>query len=77
MAMDKKKLERLAKLVHTVTGLCKEPNMNLKNSPPFILYVLPQIYQHLRAINARYEANPHVLNEMDYMHIFIENLTAR
>lgn len=77
MAMDKKKLERLAKLVNAVTGFCKEPNMNLKNSPPFILYVLPQIYQHLRTINTRYEATPQVLNDMEYMHVFVENLMTK
>lgn len=77
MAMDKKKLERLAKQVNTVTGLCKDPNMNLKNSPPFILYVLPQIYQQLRTINGRYEATPDFLDDMEYMNIFTENLASR
>ena len=35
--------------------LCQSPKLNLKNSPPFILDILPDTYQHLRLIYSKYE----------------------
>ena len=49
--------------------LCQSPKLNLKNSPPFILDILPDTYQHLRLIYSKYEQvqlsrliHPRVLN---------------
>ena len=42
-----------------VVKLCQSPKLNLKNSPPFILDILPDTYQHLRLIYSKYEqVNP-------------------
>ena len=38
-----------------VVKLCQSPKLNLKNSPPFILDILPDTYQHLRLIYSKYE----------------------
>lgn len=48
--------------------------MNLKNSPPFILDILPDTYQHLRLIYTKYEDKILVLNNNEYFRLFIENL---
>ena len=48
--------------------------MNLKNSPPFILDILPDTYQHLRLIFTKYEDRIHILNDNEYYRRFIENL---
>lgn len=36
-----------------VVKLCQQPRVNLKNSPPFILDLLPDTYQHLRLIYSK------------------------
>ena len=48
--------------------------MQLKNSPPFILDILPETYQHLKLIYSKYEDTMSILNENEYFRIFIENL---
>ena len=57
--------------------LCQHPKMNLRNSPPFILDILPDTYQHLRHIYTNYEDKLMVLNGNDYFKIFIENLQKK
>lgn len=51
--------------------------MQLKNSPPYILDILPDTYQHLRLIYTKHEDNVHVLNDNEYFRIFIENLIRK
>lgn len=54
--------------------LCQHQKMQLKNSPPFILDILPETYQHLKLIYSKYEDTMSILNENEYFRIFIENL---
>lgn len=51
--------------------------MNLKNSPPFILDILPDTYQHLRTIYSKHEEKLTVLEENEYFRIFLENLNRK
>lgn len=51
--------------------------MNLKNSPPFILDILPDMYQHLRSIYINHEDRLNVLDENEYFRIFLENLNRK
>ena len=51
--------------------------MNLKNSPPFILDILPDTYQHLRIIYSKYESDMTSLNSNEYFKIFMENLQKK
>ena len=76
-SIDKKTIEKAWKLMDKVVNLCANRRMNLKNSPPFILDILPDTYQHLRAIFKKYEDNVSFLNENEYFRIFIENLMAK
>lgn len=51
--------------------------MNLKNSPPFILDILPDTYQHLRTIYGKHEDKISQLDDNEYFRIFIENLNRK
>lgn len=50
LMIDRRALEKTWKLMDKVVKLCQQSKMNLKNSPPFILDILPDTYQHLRLI---------------------------
>ena len=53
--INRKTIEKTWKLMDKVVKLCQSPKLNLKNSPPFILDILPDTYQHLRLIYSKYE----------------------
>lgn len=77
LVIDKKTIEKTWKLMDKVVKLCQHPKMQLKNSPPFILDILPDTYQHLRVIYSKYEDNMSILNENEYFRIFIDNLSNK
>ena len=72
--IDKKTIEKAWKLMDKVVNCCANRKMNLKNSPPFILDILPDTYQHLRIIFKKYEDNIAFLNDNEYFKIFMDNL---
>ena len=73
-AIDRKTIERAWKLMDKIVDLCANRKMNLKDSPPFILNILPDTYRHLRIIFKKYEDNIRFLNDNEYFKLFIENL---
>lgn len=76
--IDRRTMEKTWKLMDKVVKLCQHPRMNLKNSPPFILDILPDTYQHLRLVYQKHEDHKlTVLNANDYFKIFIENLQKK
>lgn len=74
LQIDKKTIEKTWKLMDKVVKLCQNQRMNLKNSPPYILDILPDTYQHLKLIISKYEERMHILNDIEYFRIYIENL---
>lgn len=74
---DKKTLEKTWKLMDKVVKLCQNKQMNLKNSPPFILDILPDTYQRLHLIYAKYEDQMHVLHSNEHFIVFINNLMRK
>lgn len=76
-APDKRTLEKTSKLMDKVVKLCQHQKMNLKNSPPFILDILPDTYQRLRFICSKYEENVVALHNNEHFHIFIVNLMRK
>ncbi|CAI9737920.1 E3 ubiquitin-protein ligase CBL-like isoform X1 [Octopus vulgaris] len=74
LVVDKKTIEKSWKLMDKVVKQCQQPRMNLRNSPPFILDILPDTYQHLKLVCSKYDDKLHTLNECEYFRIFIENL---
>ncbi|KAK4030357.1 hypothetical protein OUZ56_023356 [Daphnia magna] len=77
LMIDRRALEKTWKLMDKVVKLCQHSKMNLKNSPPFILDILPDTYQHLRLIYTKYEDNMVALNNEEYFKVFIENLMRK
>jgi len=73
-SIDKKTIEKAWKTMDKVVNHCANRRLNLKNSPPFILDILPDTYQQLRMVFKRYEDSIAFLNENEYFRLFIENL---
>ncbi|KAL1240923.1 E3 ubiquitin-protein ligase CBL [Trichinella spiralis] len=71
--IDKKTIEKTWRLMDQVVRMCQHPRLNLKNSPPFILDILPDTYQHLRLICAQ----DFSLSENEYFRFFIMNLMRK
>ncbi|XP_005427716.1 E3 ubiquitin-protein ligase CBL [Geospiza fortis] len=67
----------LLRKVVEVVRLCQNPKLALKNSPPYILDLLPDTYQHLRTILSRYEGKMETLGENEYFRVFMENLMKK
>lgn len=63
----------------TQVRLCQNPRLQLKNSPPYILDILPDTYQHLRLILCKYEENQRLtqLSENDYFKVYIDSLMKK
>ncbi|XP_022915745.1 E3 ubiquitin-protein ligase CBL-B [Onthophagus taurus] len=76
-ATDKRTLDKTWKLMDKVVKLCQHQKMNLKNSPPFILDILPDTYQRLKLIYSKYEDNMVSLNSNEHFNIFINNLMRK
>ncbi|XP_024085101.1 E3 ubiquitin-protein ligase CBL-B isoform X2 [Cimex lectularius] len=77
LATDKKTLDKTWKLMDKVVKLCQHPRMNLKNSPPFILDILPDTYQRLRLIYSKYEDRMPSLHNNEHFNVFIVNLMRK
>ncbi|XP_038657768.1 E3 ubiquitin-protein ligase CBL-B isoform X5 [Scyliorhinus canicula] len=76
-AADKRMVEKTWKLMDKVVRLCQNSKLQLKNSPPYILDILPDTYQHLRLILPKYEDRMHVLSENEYFKIYIDSLMKK
>ncbi|XP_030767736.1 E3 ubiquitin-protein ligase CBL-B isoform X2 [Sitophilus oryzae] len=76
-ATDKRTLDKTWKLMDRVVKYCQQQKMNLKNSPPFILDILPDTYQRLRLIYSKYEDNMSALHNIEYFNVFIINLMRK
>lgn len=74
----KRTLEKTWKLMDKVVKCCQRPRMNLNNSPPFILEILPETYQHLKLIHTKYDSQQSFpLNDNEYSQVFLQNLQNR
>lgn len=72
--IDKRTIDKASKLMDKVVKLCQHPRMNLKNSPPFILDLLPDTYQQLRLICSKHEDRFYILNDNEYFRVYVDNL---
>ncbi|XP_020707299.1 E3 ubiquitin-protein ligase CBL-B isoform X3 [Athalia rosae] len=77
LSTDKRMLDKTWKLMDKVVKLCQHQRMNLKNSPPFILDILPDTYQRLRLIYTKYEEKMQVLHSNEHFCVFINNLMRK
>ncbi|XP_045439973.1 E3 ubiquitin-protein ligase CBL-B isoform X3 [Pipistrellus kuhlii] len=78
-AADRRTVEKTWKLMDKVVRLCQNPKLQLKNSPPYILDILPDTYQHLRLILNKYDDNQKLaqLSENEYFKIYIDSLMKK
>ena len=76
-ATDRRTLDKTWKLMDKVVKLCQHQKMNLKNSPPFILDILPDTYQRLKLIYSKYEDKMEALHSNEHFNIFIVNLMRK
>ncbi|XP_068763744.1 E3 ubiquitin-protein ligase CBL-B isoform X6 [Struthio camelus] len=78
-AADRRTVEKTWKLMDKVVRLCQNPKLQLKNSPPYILDILPDTYQHLRLILSKYDDNQKLaqLSENEYFKIYIDSLMKK
>jgi hypothetical protein len=75
---ERKATEKVWKLMDKVVTLCQQPRMNLKNSPPFVLDILPDTYSHLKLIATKNERKQQPSpNEEEFFGIFLENLMRK
>lgn len=77
LSTDKRMLDKTWKLMDKVVKLCQHQRMNLKNSPPFILDILPDTYQRLRLIYSKYEDRMQMLHSNEHFCVFINNLMRK
>ncbi|CAN9501498.1 unnamed protein product [Ophioblennius macclurei] len=76
---DRRTVEKTWKLMDKVVRLCQNPRLQLKNSPPYILDILPDAYQHLRLILGKYEENQRLteLSENEFFKVYIDSLMKK
>lgn len=72
--IDRRTIEKLGKQLDRLIKHCQIPRMNSKTSPPCLLDILPDLHQILKQILTYYEQRLHLLNDIDYFRIFIDNL---
>ena len=77
LKVDRKLFEKLNKLSEKILKYCQSERMNLVNSPPYIIDILPDMCQLLNAIHAAYESRLHVLNDIEYFSVFSTNLLEK
>ena len=75
--IDRKTIEKCWRTMDKVGKQCQNPRLVLKNSPPYLLDILPDTYQHLKLIVRNYEERMAILNECEYFRIYMENLTNK
>ena len=72
--IDRRAIEKVWKQMDRIVKYCQMPKINLKNSPPYMLDILPDLYQTLREIINKYDDNIYILNDIEYFRIFVDNI---
>ncbi|VDM58171.1 unnamed protein product [Angiostrongylus costaricensis] len=71
---DRRMLCKTFKLMDDVVKACQNHRLNLKNSPPFILDILPDTYTQLVFI---FTQNHVILRDNYYIQVFLENMQQK
>ena len=74
VTVDRKTIDKSWKMMDKVVKLCQHPRMNIKNSPPFILDILPDTFQQLKLVVTNYEDRMSQLSSNEYFVCFMDNL---
>ncbi|CAL8102307.1 unnamed protein product [Calicophoron daubneyi] len=76
-AVDRKTVESCYKWLDRVVRLCEQPRLNLKNSPPYLLDITPDIYDRLQSIVNHYKNNYETLMQIDYFRVYVSTLIEK
>lgn len=71
--LEKKHFDRINKLAEKILKHCQSKRMNLINSPPYIIDIVPDVCQIFSTIYFVYEEKLAQLNECDYFCVLIKN----
>ncbi|XP_059497355.1 E3 ubiquitin-protein ligase CBL-like isoform X2 [Stegostoma tigrinum] len=74
---DRRMLEKVHKLLQKLLKLCQNPRLQLKNSPPYLLEILPETCSHLKLIVSNYEAKLDLLWDIGYFSVCLQNLANK
>eukprot|EP00061_Rhincodon_typus_P003494 g20233.t1 len=74
---DRRVLEKVHKQLQKLVKLCQNPRLQLKNSPPYLLDILPETCSHLRLIVSNYEAKLDLLWDIGYFSVCLHNLANK
>ena len=74
VTVDRKTIDKSWKMMDKVVKLCQHPRMNIKNSPPFILDILPDTFQQLKLVVTNYEDRMSQLATNAFFVSFMDNL---
>ncbi|XP_065188434.1 E3 ubiquitin-protein ligase CBL-B-like [Sycon ciliatum] len=75
--IDRKAVDKTWKLMVTVVKLCGNARLNITNSPPCILDILPDTYGHLQMILDKCNDNFDALNSCPYFRVLLDNIAAK
>ena len=71
--LEKKHFDKINKICEKLLKNCQAERMNLLNSPPYIIDILPDICQMFNTIYFVYESKLHILNDLDYFCLVMKN----
>ncbi|XP_063688628.1 E3 ubiquitin-protein ligase CBL-B-like isoform X2 [Bolinopsis microptera] len=72
--IDKRTIERVQRFLEKLVKLCSNPQLGLKRSPPYLLDLLPHMFQTLSEIFKQYDSRIVELNSNQYFRLFIDNI---
>jgi E3 ubiquitin-protein ligase CBL len=75
--LERKHFDKVYKLADKSLKYCQSEKMNLTNSPPYIIDILPDICQILNGIYNSYDNKLHILNDIEYFMVYIFNLISK
>uniref|UniRef100_A0A0V0J6P1 E3 ubiquitin-protein ligase CBL n=1 Tax=Schistocephalus solidus TaxID=70667 RepID=A0A0V0J6P1_SCHSO len=71
---DKKVIDEVYKRLEKLVRLCQHPRLQLRNSPPYLLEILPDMYEKLKGIITAYNSTLDELFNTLYFQVFLNNL---
>uniref|UniRef100_A0A1I8J1G3 E3 ubiquitin-protein ligase CBL n=1 Tax=Macrostomum lignano TaxID=282301 RepID=A0A1I8J1G3_9PLAT len=77
ITVDRKSIDKCTTYMTKVMKLCRQPQLNLKNSPPYLPDTIPDTAEYINSIVSKYNENYQNLSENDYFPLFIHTLISR
>ncbi|KAA0198461.1 E3 ubiquitin protein ligase CBL [Fasciolopsis buskii] len=76
-AVEHRTVESCYKWLDRVVRLCQSPRLNLKNSPPYLLDTIPDIYEKVKSIINNYSDDHETLSQLKYFRVFLHSVTDK